>query len=224
MKIQIYGHDTLEDALMSVQSGVDFIGVVTGELGRIPNEVSYAGCQDIFSGIPKDSTVSKVVLTISDDINEIVETVSMVSPDVIHLSGQIEDMPVAKVAQLKQHVFGTKIMQAIPVTDATTIDLALKYQGVCDYIILDTNVESEVGDIGATGATHDWTVSRRIVNAVNIPVILAGGLGVANVTEAISIVRPWCVDSFTHTNIPNTYVNDPDKVKSFVDAARSYYE
>ena len=224
MKIQIYGHDTLQDALMSVKSGVNFIGVVPGELGRIPNEVSYTACQEIFSAIPKDSNVSTVALTISDDINEIIETVNKINPDVIHLSGQIEDMPVSKVVELKQNIFGTKIMQAIPVTDASTIDLALKYQEICDYIILDTNLKSDVGDIGATGVTHDWNVSRKIVSSLNIPVVLAGSLGVENVTEAISIVRPWCVDSFTLTNKPYTDINDPDKVKDFVEAARSYYK
>tara|TARA_B100000945_G_scaffold320202_1_gene329542 strand:- start:1456 stop:2121 length:666 start_codon:yes stop_codon:yes gene_type:complete len=221
MKIQIYGHDTPEDALISSQLGIDFIGVATGELGHLPNEVSYERCKLIFSAIPQNTNASTVALTISDEINEIIEIANIVNPDVIHLSGQIHNMPVAKVSQLKQTIPITKIMQAIPVTDFSSIKLALKYQHVCDYIILDTNIKSDSGDIGATGQIHDWSVSREIVKAVNIPIILAGGLGPNNVSKAINEVRPWCVDSFTHTNKPNTYINDFDKVKNFIDAART---
>ena len=51
MKIQIYSHKTPEDALMSAKLGVDFVGVATGERGRLPLEVSYARCRDIFSAV-----------------------------------------------------------------------------------------------------------------------------------------------------------------------------
>ena len=45
MKIQIYSHKTREDVTTSVDLGVDFIGVATGELGRLPDEVSHAMCR-----------------------------------------------------------------------------------------------------------------------------------------------------------------------------------
>ena len=54
---------------------------------------------------------------------------------------------------------------------------------------------------GARGETHDWAVSREIVERSRIPVILAGGLSAENVAEAIATVRPWGVDSFTHTDV-----------------------
>ena len=221
MKIQIYSHKTPEDATSSVELGVDFIGVATGELGRLPDEVSYAMCRSIFSAIPKESHVSKVALTVASELDEIVETIAMVNPDVIHLSGDISSMTVENVAELKGVVPDTKIMQAIPVSDDTSINLALEYQSVSDYIILDTDIESFTG-IGATGSTHDWNVSRNIVAAVNIPVILAGGLSSANVADAINLVRPWCVDSFTHTNKTNSKFKDPDKIQQFITSARNW--
>ena len=189
MKIQIYSHKTREDVTTSVDLGVDFIGVATGELGRLPDEVSHAMCRSIFSVIPTESHVSKVALTVASELDEIVETIAMTSPDVIHLSGDISSMSVQNVAELRSAVPDTKIMQAIPVSDDTSINLALEYQCVSDYIILDTDIESYTG-IGATGSTHDWNVSRKIVAAVNIPVILAGGLSPANVADAINMVRP----------------------------------
>ena len=221
MKIQIYSHKTPEDATTSVELGVDFIGVATGELGRLPDEVSYAMCRSIFSAIPSESHVSKVALTVASELDEIMETIAMVNPDVIHLSGGIGSMSVKNVAELRGVVPDTKIMQAIPVSDDTSINLALEYQSVSDYIILDTDIESFTG-IGATGSTHDWNVSRNIVAAVNVPVILAGGLSPANVADAINMVRPWCVDSFTHTNKAKSKSKDPDKIQQFIKSARNW--
>ena len=79
------------------------------------------------------------------------------------------------------------------------IDAALAYQDVADYLILDTQA-TDIAGIGASGKTHDWTVSRQIVRQVRIPVILAGGLSPENVAQAIRAVRPWGVDSLSHTN------------------------
>lgn len=221
MKIQIYSHKSPEDALSSADLGVDFIGVAVGERGRLQAEVSFSRCRSIFSAIPSGSHATRVALTVASDLDEIVETIRLVCPDVIHLSGDIHRMSLRKVADLRAAAHNTRIMQAIPVTDETSIALALAYQQVSDYIILDTDVDSLTG-IGATGSCHDWSVSRKIVRAVNVPIILAGGLSSLNVGDAISTVRPWCVDSFTHTNKPNSRSKDAARVQSFIKAARNW--
>ncbi len=70
--------------------------------------------------------------------------------------------------------------------------------------------------------THDWSISRKIVESVSIPVILAGGLSADNVAEAIEAVRPWGVDSYTHTNHPGDRMNkDLTQVRAFVSNARN---
>lgn len=218
MKVQIYAHKTPEDAAMSVAAGVDFIGVTTGEQGRLKDEVNFAACREIFAAVP--AGIMKVALTVAWDLAEIIETVQAVQPDIVHLSGDIADLPAAQVAEVRQAIPMTKIMQAIPVSGPETIDLILEYQPMCDYFLLDTDLSGFIG-IGATGTTHDWSVSAQIVRRANIPAILAGGLRPENVAEAIRVVKPWCVDSFTHTNIPGTKRKDPDRVKAFVEAARS---
>ncbi len=87
------------------------------------------------------------------------------------------------------------------------LKIALRLQSICDYFILDTNDPTRV-DVGATGCTHDWSKSAELVKKVSIPIILAGGLSPENVAEAIEVVRPWGVDSFTHTNILGTVKKD----------------
>ena len=72
--------------------------------------------------------------------------------------------------------------------------------------------------VGASGKVHDWNVSKAIVDSVKIPVVLAGGLSPENVREAIERVKPWGVDSLTHTNKTlddGNFVKDIIKVREF---------
>ena len=90
-----------------------------------------------------------------------------------------------------------------------------------DLLLLDTKHPDFPG-VGATGFTHDWSVSRRIVESVNIPVIMAGGLTPENVGAAMREIKPWAVDSNTSTNVPGSNVDkDLGRIKAFIDAIRA---
>src|SRR4051794_6217069 len=131
MKVQIYSLKTAEDAALCAAAGVDFIGVATGERGRLAPEVSFAVCREIFAGVPAEAEVVKNALTLAWEIDEIVETVEAVRPDVVHLSGDIEKTPPERVAQVRRAISPVKVMQAIPVgAGADALGLALAYQGV----------------------------------------------------------------------------------------------
>jgi phosphoribosylanthranilate isomerase len=54
--------------------------------------------------------------------------------------------------------------------------LARSYEGIADILPLDSHPKSDL-QIGALGVTHDWSISRRIVEQVRTPVIPACGLG-----------------------------------------------
>ena len=111
-------------------------------------------------------------------------------------------------------------MRAIPVVGEEAIGLARDYEGVADWLLLDSH---DPGDrqIGAQGITHDWSISRRIVEAVSTPVILAGGLGPDNVADAIKAVGPAGVDSKTKTDSADGETKDLQKVAAFVEQARA---
>jgi phosphoribosylanthranilate isomerase len=73
-----------------------------------------------------------------------------------------------------------------------------RFAPLVDAFITDT-FDPRTGASGATGKTHDWSISRRLVELSPKPVILAGGLNADNVREAIHTVRPAGVD--VHTGI-----------------------
>ena len=64
-----------------------------------------------------------------------------------------------------------------------------------DALLLDSgNPTAQVKALGGTGRVHDWSLSRRIVDAIPMPVYLAGGLTPENVADAVAAVRPFGLD------------------------------
>ena len=90
---------------------------------------------------------------------------------------------------------GISLIQVIHVRDEESIEEAISVAPHVNAILLDSgNPALKVKELGGTGRTHDWNISRKIREFVNIPIFLAGGLNPENVDEAISKVRPFAVD------------------------------
>ncbi|MFQ5981723.1 MAG: phosphoribosylanthranilate isomerase, partial [Candidatus Heimdallarchaeota archaeon] len=71
------------------------------------------------------------------------------------------------------------------------------------------------------GIFQFWSISQKIVETVKKPCILAGGLSPENVADSIRAVRPWGVDSNTHTNVPGTWEKDFDTMRRFAEEAKN---
>jgi phosphoribosylanthranilate isomerase len=119
---------------------------------------------------------------------------------------------------IKSALPGSSIMRSVPVYSQESVQIAKRYEGIADYLLLDSHRPSD-RQIGALGVPHDWSISRRIVELVSTSVILAGGLGPENVAEAISMVRPTGVDSKTKTDKEGTHTKDLERVRRFHEAA-----
>ena len=217
MKVQIYTLQTVEEALEVISVGVDNIGITPASIG-LPGEISNETAKDICEKVEGGT---KVALSVSSNIDEIMEMVMFVGPDVLHLCGEPGELNTNGVKSLRERLQKYNkelpIMQAISVDDMSALDFAKEYEHISDYFILDTSTTAVQG-VGASGNVHDWNVSKAIVESVDIPVILAGGLSSENVQEAISTVHPWGVDSLTHTNKfldDGSFIKDIEKVREF---------
>ena len=112
-------------------------------------------------------------------------------------------------------------MLTVPVRDQESSSLAERLGAFADYLLLDP-AHPSTGVVGATGLTHDWDLSAQIVARASPPVLLAGGLGPDNVTEAIRRVRPAGVDSETRTSLAgNRRRKALRSVEAFIALARS---
>lgn len=216
MLTQIYEVQTPEAADAVSAIGVDHIGVLVG-WGEFPREIGASEATTVAAAIRPGSKFSALFL--GRDVARIERTAKALAPAIVHLGAAPEHLSVGDTAGLKDALPQVAIMRSIPVTGEASIALAQSYDGVADFLLLDSH---RAGDhqIGALGLTHDWSISRRIVESVNIPVILAGGLGPENVAEAIREVRPAGVDSKTKTDIKGSHAKDLARVRAFHKAAR----
>ena len=216
MLVQIFEVQTPEEGVALTGLGVDHIGVLVGE-GAFPRELSTAQASAIFAALPPRA--KRVALSLAADLEEVVRVVSQTRPDIVQLQAAIEEFSVAMARTLKAQFPEVLIMRAIPIVDATSISIAGSYRGIADFLLLDS-YDPTSRQFGALGRPHDWRLSRRIVEEVGVPVILAGGLGPDNVGEAIAAVRPAGVDSKTRTDRLDGTGKDLEKVREFVAAAR----
>jgi phosphoribosylanthranilate isomerase len=223
VRVQIYTMQTPDEARAVARLGVDHVGITPADRS-LPGEVDFDTARAICDAVG-DRAV-KVALSVETDLDAIEAMVRAVRPDVLHLCGLAGAVLPGAVRDLRERLSGVAIMQAISVTGPDAVEAALAYQAVADYLILDTQAPGIAG-IGASGVTHDWAISREIVRKVQVPVILAGGLSPENIVAAIRAVRPWGVDSLTHTNRPlpgGGFRKDLERVRQFVLAAREAAE
>lgn len=137
-------------------------------------------------------------------VNSIADAVGL---DFVQLSGheRWEDCLLIRrpVIKTERVAFGDMAVEVLARVEAGTASL----------VLLDTAV---AGRLGGTGQRFDWSVGRRVAEA--LPILLAGGLTPANVGEAIRQVRPWGVD--VSSGVETDGVKDPDKIRAFLAAVR----
>jgi phosphoribosylanthranilate isomerase len=215
--VQIYGVTTPDDAAMVNASGCDHVGVVLDEGVDTWDSVDETTLRSLVAEL---TDVRVVALSLSSDLDRIRRTVDIVRPDVVHLARAVDRLAPEDVVGLRAAIAPVELMTTVPVLDERCVDVARAYAPVSDYLLLDSR-DPASGVVGATGLTHDWSLSRRVVDAVAAPVILAGGLGPHNIVEAIDAVAPAGVDSETHTSrSDDRRRKDPDLVVRFVAAVR----
>jgi phosphoribosylanthranilate isomerase len=216
MIVQIYEVQTPEEAVALTLLGVDHIGVLIGD-GAFPRELTTDRASAIFAALPPGAT--PVALSLSADPAEIARVIELTGPDIIHIGAAIELFSIRDTRALKATFPDVRVMRSIPIVDEGSVECAKDYWGVADLLLLDSH---EAGDrqIGGLGRTHDWSISRRIVDEAGVPAILAGGLDADNVAAAIAAVRPAGVDSKTKTDRADGNGKDHDKVRRFVTAAK----
>ncbi len=219
MKVQIYTMQSVKEALDIAALGVDHLGLTPSYSG-LPGEINFRTAREIVEEVG-DKAVC-VALTVETNIQEILKMVRAVQPDILHLCGLENTFLPEEVLELRNEIPDMPIMQAVSVAGDDALETAFLYQDVADYLILDTQAP-DIAGIGASGEIHDWNVSKKIVEELDTPIILAGGLSPENVTEAIQIVKPWAVDSLTHTNhyLPDGgFQKDIEKIHKFVRKAK----
>jgi phosphoribosylanthranilate isomerase len=216
--VQIYGITTTEDAAEVDRLRPDSVGVVLDEGVPTWDSVDADTAREIVTALPH---VRVVALSLSTDPDRILATFKTIGPDIVHLA-RADAIDDATLQRIRAKIEPAQLMLTVPVEGPDAIDVARRLSEVGDCLLLDTK-HPDTGVVGASGHTHDWGVSADIVNTLDIPVVLAGGLGPENVRDAISTVRPFGVDSETRTSLESDRRRkDIAKVEAFITRARSH--
>jgi phosphoribosylanthranilate isomerase len=117
-------------------------------------------------------------------------------------------------AEIRAALPGIKLVQVIHVGGAESVNEAVAVAPQVDALLLDSgNQTLAIKQLGGTGRVHDWAISRRIRDAVRVPIFLAGGLCPENVREAIATVAPFGLDLCSSVRTNDCL--DPAKLDAF---------
>lgn len=218
--IQIAGIRDWAEAELLISCRADYLGFPL-RLAVHSEDISDQDASSIIKRIP--AGITPVLITYLTRAKEVSALSQFLSVRVIQLHA---DPPRPDLSRLRKEHPDYFIIKSLIVRGDNLPEL-LEYIEVMsplvDAFITDT-YDPVSGGTGATGITHDWAISRKIVESSSRPVILAGGLTPENVRQAILAVRPAGVD--VHSGVEDASGRkDRQKVQDFVTAARkAFYE
>ncbi len=215
-RVKICGIRSNADLSIAVASGADAVGFISGVTHRSEDALAQEDAAKLVAATPP--YVSTVLVTHLEHAEEIVGLAELLGVDTIQVHGLVSSQTLREV--FDQSGGRWRITRAVHVTGDNAVGDALEAADSCHAVHLDSRTADR---LGGTGRTHDWSISRTIVDALaplGLPVILSGGLRPENVAEAIEAVRPFAVD--VNSGVENEH-GDKDSSRSFdfVDRART---
>lgn len=188
-KVKICCIASIAEAWMAIAHGASCIGLVSA-MPSGPGPIEEELIAEIAAVVPPG--VSSFLLTSKQDVASIIDQQRRLGVNTLQLVDRLED---GTHADLRAALPGVKIVQVIHVTGPESVEEAQTVARYVDAILLDSGNQSlQVKELGGTGRTHDWSLSRRIRETIDVPLFLAGGLRPDNVAEAVHAVQPYGID------------------------------
>jgi phosphoribosylanthranilate isomerase len=177
------------EARLAIAAGADAVGLVS-EMPSGPGVISEIDIIRITAEIPPP--VASVLLTSRTEPGAVATHVLSSGVNTVQLVDRVSE---ATYSALRQSAPFVRIIQVLHVLSEADVELAMRTAPSVDALLLDSGrPDAAQAELGGTGRTHDWEISRRIVQSCGVPVFLAGGLNDGNVAKAIRAVRPYGVD------------------------------
>jgi len=207
MNVKVCGITNEEDARMALMAGADVIGTIIDVPVETPRKVSLERAVAIKASVA-DINHALVAVLMPKSVDEVLAVHEALHPAGIQLHGNESPAFISEVAE----AVDSYIIKAVHIGEGFVMEHAMALAEVSDMLLLDT---ISGGKTGGTGLTHDWEMDRKIKDATERRVILAGGLTPDNVVEAVKAVKPYAVDvSSGVESSPGR--KDPDLVKRFI--------
>ncbi len=214
VRIKICCISSQEEAKMAIDAGADALGLV-GKMPSGPGPISDDLILNISKNVPPP--IATFLLTSETSAQNIIQHHSRVNTNTIQIVDALQE---GTYAEIKAALPSTKLVQVIHVIDEKSVEEAIQVSKQVDALLLDSgNPNLKIKQLGGTGRTHNWAISRKIRDSIDIPLFLAGGLNAGNVKEAIMAVQPFGIDLCSSVRTNNKL--DPVKLEAFFKAVHS---
>lgn len=191
-RVKICCNESVEEAWLAIRYGASAIGLVSG-MPSGPGVIAEELIREIAASVPPG--ISTFLLTCKQDATAIIEQQRFCRTNTIQICDRLA---LEGYGELRAALPGISLVQVIHVTGEESIKEALSVAPHVDAILLDSGNQSlPIKELGGTGRTHDWSLSRRIREAIRIPIFLAGGIKPDNARAAVEQVGPFAIDVCT---------------------------
>jgi len=208
--IKICGLSTPDTLDVALDAGADMVGFVF--FAPSPRNVSLHAARELATQVK--GRAEKVALIVDADDAMLSNIVDVLQPDLLQLHGRETPARVSAIAQR----FGLPVMKVLPIETKADLAAIPPYLKVADRLLFDARPPCDATRPGGLGKPFDWHLLEGL--DLSIPFMLSGGLDPQNVAQAIGITRAGAVDvSSGVESAPG--VKDPDKIRAFIQAARS---
>lgn len=188
-KIKICCISSIEEVELAIKYGASAIGLVS-EMPSGPGVISEELIEEISAAVP--STIETFLLTSKTNSDSIIVQHNKCKTTTLQI---VDSVNTDVYDKLREELPLIKLVQVIHVAGEESITEAKNLELFVDALLLDSgNQKLKVKELGGTGRTHDWTISRKIRDAVSVPIYLAGGINAKNVLDAIKEVEPFGID------------------------------
>ncbi|MDZ7695210.1 MAG: phosphoribosylanthranilate isomerase [Balneolaceae bacterium] len=178
-----------QEAQATIELGASAIGLVS-HMPSGPGVISEQLIAEIAASVPVNIDTS--LLTSLQNAEKIIAQHRRCTTTAIQL---VDDVSISDIKQLTCTLPKIDLVQVIHVTGEAAVQKATGIAPYVDALLLDSGDPAlNVKELGGTGRTHNWKISRKIVQTIAMPVYLAGGLNPQNIMEAIRCVNPYGVD------------------------------
>lgn len=188
-RVKICCIGSLAEAELAIRYGASALGLVSA-MPSGPGVIEEDLIAEIAARVPPP--IATFLLTSKQDVDLIIEQHRRLRTNTIQIVDRLEQ---GSYKDLRAALPGISLVQVIHVCDEESVEEAVLVAAHVDAILLDSgNQKLAVKELGGTGRIHDWRLSRKIREAINVPIFLAGGLRPENVVEAIQAVEPFGLD------------------------------
>ncbi|MCC8076148.1 MAG: phosphoribosylanthranilate isomerase [Clostridiales bacterium] len=197
-KIKICGLRRVEDVDFVNEAKPDYAGVILCR--RFWRGIDFDQAKLLRKRL--DPNIPLVGVFVNDRFSDVVVALRQGVVDMVQLHGTESEEYITSVQMMARK----PVIKACQVHDPSVIPYAVN--SAADHILLDSGAGS--------GETFDWS----IIQNVERPFILAGGLTPENIPQAIEAVHPWGID--ISSGVETDKVKDRDKILAAVEAVRRF--